>query len=203
MTTFGVLVTELLLPIFCSDSLALLHRLLNLHPKLSHHPWSLSHLLALLGSAELPAARAWDDVVVIFFRKDWNTIFNTCCTNDGWGISCHLNRIWIETKKWWTARDPYEWPLLFFHYPTQGPNERTVIHHLKRGFAKRRTWHLNTGITNIRPISGSNLIGLQDWVQLCTKDMGTPCSRNARSDAKSRPAPESAIQLEWVRHLCT
>ena len=53
------------------------------------------------------------------------------------------------------------------------------------------------------PFPVSNLIGLQDWVQLCTKDMGTPCSRNARSDAKSRPAPESAIQLEWVRHLCT
>ena len=27
--------------------------------------------------------------------------------------------------------------------------------------------------------------------------MGTPCSRNARSDAKSLPAPESAIHSSW------
>ena len=34
-------------------------------------------------------------------------------------------------------------------------------------------------------------------MQLCTKDMGNPWSRNARSDAKSRPAPESAIHSSW------
>ena len=43
------------------------------------------------------------------------------------------------------------------------------------------------------PLPVSNLMGFADWVQLSTRSFGIPCSRNARVEPRSLPAPESAI----------
>ena len=135
-----------------------------------------------------------------------------------WNVSLKMGTLSLTLDAEWTFVEPYDnwipstswqkngsWSgnrTKGFPVDTIFPKNRTIGKSsitLKLAWPKVDPFKETHASAVYDPFPVSNLIGEIDWVQLWTTVPGTPCSMNARFDARSRPAPESAIHSKTMR----